>query len=362
MSNRELLMLAHKFDAEQHNPAGMYVSIKCDGQRCWWDGGVSRGVPKVLVPWANNKKDERYIDPPIATGLWSRYGNVIHAPEWFLNGLPKGVMLDGELYIDRGKFQETASIIKTINPGNEWRQVKLLTFDLPSIEQLFREGRINNPNFSLEITSKSRDFVKGEWPYNLPRTFQASYKMMVDLWHERGKPPVWRPLKQIALPEDKAKAIDTVIQFLDKETNCGGEGLMLRVPWSYWVPLRTKNLLKVKKLDDDEGIVIGCISGKEGKEGKLKGLMGALMLKLSNGKVFEISGFTDAERQLMNMNARDDLAFSVRSAFEWAASHPGMQCPDYIQPVQFPIGSKVRFRYRSLTNDGLPKEARYWRG
>jgi hypothetical protein len=123
--NREFLMLAKEFDPASHRIAHCYLSLKLDGQRAFWDGGISRGLPKPGIPWANNKKDERYKEPPVATGLWSRYGNVIHAPDWFLDDLPKGIFLDGELYAGRGKFQEARSIISTIVPNAEaWKVIK----------------------------------------------------------------------------------------------------------------------------------------------------------------------------------------------------------------------------------------------
>ncbi len=360
---RELLMLAQKYDPAKHDPSGMFVSIKCDGMRCWWDGGVSRGVPKALVPWANNAKDERYREPPIATGLWSRYGNVIHAPDWFLNGLPKSVMLDGELYLGRGLFQATMSIAKDIVPGSDWKRLKLLVFDTPSVEQIFRNGRINNPQYKEKIIDsvKCQQFVLSRdkevgLTFNQPRQFQFMYNELVQLWYRCGTPLTWRPLTQLQLSMTRAKANAELDRFLIEETEKGGEGLMLRVPWSYWTPTRSNDLLKVKKLDDDEGIVMGCVTGKEGK---LLGLMGALIVKLASGKTFELSGFTDAERQLIAEH--DDPATGVRAARDWASRHPGLECPKYITPVQFPLGSVVRFRHRGFTDDQLPREARFWR-
>jgi DNA ligase-1 len=41
----------------------------------------------------------------------SRQGNLYHAPDWFLEGLPN-VPLDGELWIDRKAFQRTVSIVR----------------------------------------------------------------------------------------------------------------------------------------------------------------------------------------------------------------------------------------------------------
>ena len=50
---REYVQLAHVFDSKKHSPAGWYASEKLDGQRAWWDGGVSRGMPAAQVPYAN---------------------------------------------------------------------------------------------------------------------------------------------------------------------------------------------------------------------------------------------------------------------------------------------------------------------
>jgi hypothetical protein len=60
------------------NPTGWWMSEKYDGLRGYWDGRT----------------------------LWSRKGQVIHAPSYFLAELPRDVALDGELWIARGKFEE----------------------------------------------------------------------------------------------------------------------------------------------------------------------------------------------------------------------------------------------------------------
>src|SRR5258708_2990950 len=91
-SRREFLQLADTYDAARHEIAGFYISEKLDGTRCVWDGGLTRGVPTTDVPWANTT-DPKTGAPkdkvkPVATGLWSRYGNPIMAPDWFLNALP----------------------------------------------------------------------------------------------------------------------------------------------------------------------------------------------------------------------------------------------------------------------------------
>jgi ATP-dependent DNA ligase len=108
--------------------------------------------------------------------------------------------------------------------------------------------------------------------------------------------------------------------------------------------------LKIKPHDDAEATVIGYTSGRETDKGsKLLGLMGALIVEF-NGKRMELSGFTDQERQ-----------FSSAEAASFAASNPGSECPDWITNTNFPRGSQVTFKYRGLTKEGIPQEARYFR-
>ena len=357
----EFLMLAHKYE-DKHNPSGMFVSLKLDGQRCLWDGGITRGLPKVMVPWGNQDKDGRYIDPPVCTGLYSRYGNIIHAPKSFLDALPTGVILDGELWLGRGRFEEGRSITSTLVPNvDKWREITFNVFDMPSLDELFKNRTINNPNFKKEIVyHKCLELFKDSGvglTYNKPKPFESIYRELIGFWQQCGKPRIWKPLTQHRLPEVRVEAQTVIDDLLNEEASRGGEGLMLRAAWSYWVPERMKQLLKVKKLDDDEAVVIGYTTGKEGK---LLGLMGAVLVKNGSGKIFELSGFTDHERQLIMTDGVSPQS-RLKEAIKWAEQHPGVECPKNVVSVQFPIGTKITYRYRGVTNDGKPREARYWR-
>jgi DNA ligase-1 len=104
----------------------------------------------------------------------------------------------------------------------------------------------------------------------------------------------------------------------------GGEGVVLRDPWSVWTPERSHQLLKIKGIEDDEAIVTGYTEGK----GKLEGMMGALVTNYKGNRL-ELSGFTEEER---------------RTAKEL-----------------FPVGSVVTFQYWRKSDNGVPKEARYLR-
>ena len=45
----------------------------------------------------------------------------------------------------------------------------------------------------------------------------------------------------------------------------------------------------------------------------------------------------------------------------FASANPGVDMPDWFQGRHFKRGQTVTFKYRELTDDGIPKEARYWR-
>src|SRR5207253_6739875 len=76
------LLLAESWDSIT-DPTGWWLSEKLDGVRAYWDG-------------------RQFL---------SRLGNLFHAPEWFLAGLP-GTPLDGELWLGRKKFQRAVSIVR----------------------------------------------------------------------------------------------------------------------------------------------------------------------------------------------------------------------------------------------------------
>lgn len=306
---REFLMLAKIYKGE--NVRGWWMSEKLDGQRCFWDGGISRGRLKREVPWANTLKDDRYKEEVVCTGLWSRYGNVIHAPGWWLDSLPEGVLLDGELYLGRGRFQECRKIVSTLVPGEGWNDVEFHVFESPPFESVFKSGEIKGVNFKKIIDmSACKDFYGSMWNTSCM--------------------PFWRVISTcdwISVNQKEVKNVDDIFCFLDKVVAGGGEGLMLRDGTSFYSPKRSNRLLKVKPFDEDVGVVVGFNPGV----GKYSGMMGSLVVDW-NGIRFDLSGFTDAQREL---------------------NHEG-GC-DF-------VGRMVRFRYVSLTNSGVPREARYCAG
>ena len=217
------ILLAESWDGVV-NVEGWWISEKLDGVRAYWDG----------------------------TQFLSRQGNRYLAPDWFTAGLPKHP-LDGELWLDRKKFQRTVSIVRRQDQNAEWRQIRYVVFDAPAISDTF-ENRV----------SYLSDFVR-------------------DLKHDYV----------MALDQTLCRGIAHLKEELQRVESLGGEGLMLRQPSSKYVAGRSSTLLKVKTFHDAEAEVIGHQPGA----GRHKGRMGALQVRLADGTEFSVgTGFSDAQR------------------------------------------------------------------
>ena len=361
MAKQHFVMLAHPYSAKKHAVGGWFVSEKLDGQRCIYIPGT-RGLSKMCVPFANTDKDGRYLDEQICSGLWSRYGNVIHAPDEWLDTLPE-VIMDGELFLRRGKGgrQELSKIIKPLTPdADAWANVKFQVFDLPAPETIFADRHVKLTNYDKVFEDVLEWWLSLEVDLDY-RTKPGLPFRSINHLIEKHVTGYARAHKQIQLPFSTESANLTLDEMMEVISDLDGEGLILRHPDKTYVTERAHQLLKVKALDDDEGIVTGYTTGRETDKGsRLLGKMGALILDY-NGKRFELSGFTDLERHLGLVEFTRDYYPSEESAIEWAESNPGQDVPDWIEAPEFPRGAVVTFRYRDLTADGLPNEGRYWR-
>lgn len=353
MAKRHFLQLAHNYDPKKHQLANRYLSEKLDGMRAFWDGGVSKGMLASDVPYANTAKDDRYQTPPVATGLWSRYGKVINCPDWWSMHLPP-YPLDGELYLGRNSFQTLRSIVSTLIPGPGWAQVKYYVFDKPHPTEVFAPGNINETNFTKEFDGNVLNWWLQRNKTELKTPVDFAYRY-TDLKQDVYDHPVIIVHKQIILPYREEEAQTIVTDELFRITTLGGEGVMVRAGYCPWVPERSYNILKIKKLLDAEATVVGYTTGRETDKGsKHLGRMGALIVSFQ-GKQFELSGFTDEERRLIDSNG------NIETAHEWARQNPEKVCPSWIENPSFKRGSIVSFKFRELTDDGIPKEARYFR-
>jgi DNA ligase-1 len=350
MERREMVMLAKPHDSVKHKTEGSYMSEKLDGMRCFWLP-QTRGMNFQTVPFANTNKDER---AHTCTGLWTRYGKPIFAPAWLIDMLPTEFALDGELYAGRGRFQEVMSVCKKHTPDdNAWGRIGFYVFDIPSYAWLLQPGRINVPNFAEKIIPSNVASTLGirvDDPWYEPRRFENNWLYLSKRYPVAQAGDIrgsWGVLQQEQLPMNRFTAEGVMQSRLSEVISLGGEGLMLRRPHSLWKPIRSDEVLKVKRLEDAEGEVIGFKYGF----GKLHQMIGSVRLRtdFGNGMVeFDMSGFADNER-LIIPGYRND-----------ANLNPGKYVAEDAS-VSFKLGERITFQYRELTDDGKPKEARFLR-
>jgi DNA ligase-1 len=218
------LLLAESWDLAA-DPTGWWLSEKLDGVRAYWDG----------------------------TQFLSRQGNLFHAPDWFIAGLP-GEPLDGELWLGRKKFQRTVSIVRRQDKSKLWEELTYVVFDAPRLEKPF-EARLAFVD----------EFMKTHQPRHA--------KMHTHLVCE---------------------GVDHLRAELTRLEALGGEGLMLRQPGSRYENGRSTTLQKLKSFHDAEARVLAHQEGA----GRHKGRLGALFVELEDGTKFAVgTGFSDAERE-----------------------------------------------------------------
>jgi DNA ligase-1 len=215
--------------------------------------------------------------------LRSRRGHEFRAPQWFLDPLPARP-LDGELWLGRGRFEELAGLLRRESPDEPlWRELRYMLFELPQA-----------PGSYAERAAQLREIAA-----------RAGAVWIV-------------AAEQFRLPDERA-----LLQRLDAVIAAGGEGLMLHRADAPYETGRSAALLKVKRWQDAEAVVVAHQPGR----GKYAGMVGALRVRTPDGREFALgTGFSDELRR-----------------------HPP------------PVGATVTYRYRELTARGLPRHARFWR-
>lgn len=211
----------------EFDPKGWWMSEKLDGVRGWWTG-------KQLI---------------------SRKGNVFAVPDWFVQGWPKNVVIDGEIFGGRGKFNETSGIVRRARPGPAWKQLVFFAFDLPNHKGTYEER--------MKALDKLVEKIDSPYLAAVPRMQLANKDQL-----------------QLAL---------------EKVEQAGGEGLVIVAPKSrYAAGQRTPDVLKVKRFHDAEGTVFDYEPGK----GRHKGSVGALWVRDIEGREFKVgTGLSDKERK-----------------------------------------------------------------
>lgn len=187
------------------------------------------------------------------TMLITRGGERIHAPAWFIEGWPNEP-LDGELWMGRGRFDETSGVVRTLEPDHDaWREMKFMVFDLPESAAPFAERA----------------------------------EAIRALLNEHRVP--WLQ----AVEQFCVRDVEELDAHLDRVVDAGGEGLMLHHEDARYRTGRNNHLMKYKPFDDAEARVVAHLEGK----GKYEGKTGSLLVERPDGVRFRVgSGLSDAER------------------------------------------------------------------
>jgi len=202
------------------------VSEKLDGVRAVWNGKT----------------------------LHFRSGKPIHAPAWFLAGLPQQA-LDGELWCGRKSFELLSGVVRKEVPVDaEWREVSYMIFELPDA----------SGSFNQRVDQIGRLVREANVPW-------------------------LKQVEQFSVGDHSG-----LQQRFTEVVAAGGEGLMLHRADAVYETGRSDTLLKLKPWLDGEAKVIGYRAGK----GRHAGSVGALQVWTPEGKVFLLgTGFSDAQRQ-----------------------------------------------------------------
>lgn len=184
--------------------------------------------------------------------MWSKNGKDLKPPDEFVRGLP-GFPLEGELWGGHNAFEKTVSIVMKQKAHDGWRQLRFGIFDVPEASGRFIQR--------MEI---ARD------------------------WFEKHPTPYAFVIPQ--LPVRNAVHLQEELQ---RVLELGGEGLIVREPDAVYTGGRSAQVLKVKKFQDAEAVVVGHLPG----QGRNFGRLGALLVELPDGLRFKIgTGFSDEER------------------------------------------------------------------
>ncbi|BFQ94687.1 DNA ligase [Gallibacterium anatis] len=217
---KESVMLLQEY--KDQDLQGWVMSEKLDGVRGYWDG-------------------EKLI---------TRQDNLLNPPDYFIKDFPQ-FAIDGELFSERGKFEEITSITRSIKDKG-WHKLKLYVFDVPKEKgdllqrlDVLRQYLLQHPTPYIEI-----------------------------------------------LPQMPIENKQAVYQFLDQVESLGGEGVVVRNPKANYIVGRSSQILKLKRHQDEECTVIAHHKGK----GQFHNVMGSLTCENERGQFKIGSGFSLADR------------------------------------------------------------------
>ena len=283
----EGMKVPREFKGKEYAPKDWLMSEKLDGLRARYNPDTKEFVSRNNKPY--------------------------NASTWFINSMPK-IHLDGELFWGRDEFQKMGAARKKVAIDEDWFNIKFYVYDAPEIKAEFYDRYI-----ALEELVKE---VEDYW---------NSYKKTLGKKFENVTCPL------VLTKHYEVESIEQMKEFYQKILNLGGEGIMLKNPWSDYENKRSNHLLKCKPDFDTEAIVIGHKDGTGKYEGKLGSFICKPLINHDNYMTID----NDMEHEFATSGMNDE----VRDNYK----------------LTHPIGTIITFKCSGYTKSGKPRFARYLR-
>jgi len=222
--------------------------------------------------------------------------------EWFKND-EDGWVLDGELLVDNAHELTSAEgykrTTKVVRSKGEKHGVTYHVFDILPLED-FQFGRCDQPYINRRMV----------------------LECATDFEHLRVLPVLYAGYDT-----------DQIMVFLEQARKVNQEGIMININGAPYECKRTKNLLKVKVMQDCDLKIIGYEEGKGANTGKL----GAFIVDYKGNKLGVGSGYTYTDR-IRFWEMRDELIGRVISVQYFEETHD----VDGNLSLRFPVFKELR--------------------
>jgi DNA ligase-1 len=224
----------------------------------------------------------RWIDGCLQT----RSGKALEAPQWFLDLLPDQD-IEGELYFGKNTFEKTGGLRSNLRrtSSSSWEKVTFHVFDIVNYKWRWRKRQ-----------RKLREMGEA-WTGNHPfRVVQ------------------WEEVKSSADVERRFKAL----------VKTGAEGVIIADPRGKYEDGRVEQILKYKKIQDCEAVIIGYNTDDSGDR-----LASFKVHPITKGKI----------NRKITFNIGTGLKMTQRYRFK----------------RRFPIGATVTYTYELMGKNGKPR-------
>ena len=213
-------------------------------------------------------------------------------------------VLDGELMIcDRGKYPsklQYKNTIKIVTKDGEKHGIELLAFDTIPL------GYYNKQSCPIIYSERRKCLTKLFSGLNFVKVVPALYS---------------------------GNDTEKIFEFLKNARDNGEEGIMVNINDALYEFKRTKNLLKVKVMQDCDLQIVGFVEG----EGRLKGTLGAITVDYKGNPLNVGGGFSLDDREFFWYN-KDKLLSRVIKVRYFEET----QNKDGIKSLRFPVFEELR--------------------